>query len=161
MVPTEATVWYVSPSMVHGSAESHQWVKTHVRLPRGQLGAHPYPFPVSIIPCDAGHRMDTLFRFFWGACKAKGYELWADVPWPVEANFLTRCFVRCESEYSGPYPLLDVETFCRAKGTDDSLALSPSLRVHNPLDDCLHSLHRLRHALGLSFVDFGPSQDKT
>lgn len=111
---------------------------------------------------DADGEHVTLFEnpygvreTFWAAyqaLKATGsVELWADCPWPVEANFLSACVSNkpVERNWQGPYPLLDVGVVMRCAGTDP-MATHPRLPsespAHNPLADARQSARLLIEA---------------
>lgn len=102
--------------------------------------------------------VDTPFQVreaFWKAYQAHKeegpVELWADCPWPVEANFLTETidFKRVERNWQGPYPLLDVGVMLRAAGIDPMATfprLDHELPVHNALADARQSARLLLEA---------------
>jgi len=86
----------------------------------------------------------------WAEAKERRAQLWADVPWPVEANFLSECVKdgRGDRDWKGPYPLYDVATLLTFTGIDRAkLPRLPSeLPEHNPLLDAMHSARLLKAA---------------
>lgn len=97
---------------------------------------------------------DMLEGFWhsWWYWKQRGAVMAADVPWPVESAFLSRCINANHSarEFSGPYPLIDVASVLFACGYDP-LATYPRLEnevpQHNPLADARQSARLLTMAL--------------
>lgn len=92
------------------------------------------------------------FWNLWEYWKNKGAVMAADVPWPVEAAFLSRCINTNHGarEFNGPYPLIDVASVLFTCGYDP-LATYPRLEnetpAHNPLADARQSARLLTMAL--------------
>jgi len=101
------------------------------------------------------------FWNMWTSWKLKGAKLAAEVPWPVEANFLTECIndarrktrggmAESEREWDGPYPLIDIASVRLAVGKDP-LAKEErkkgELPEHHPLADSRQSARLLCEAL--------------
>lgn len=93
----------------------------------------------------------TEFWSEWGIQRARGAVLAADVPWPVEANFLSAC-VRDNPrrEVTQPYPLIDIASVRLAAGFDPLATLprtASELPAHNPLADARQSARLLVEAM--------------
>jgi hypothetical protein len=100
---------------------------------------------------------------FWKAYqrwKAQGAVLAADVPWPVEARFLTDC-VRDQlgiRAWNGPYPLIDIASVRFAAGLDPigtEERLPREEPAHDPLADARQSARLLVEALHTLSVKVG------
>lgn len=100
--------------------------------------------------CDGPGSLREAFWSLWEREKARGTELWADVCYPVETNFLATC-VRAKTgrKFQGPFPLLDVATLSQAACLQNRFPerLPSELPEHHPLMDSRHSVRRLRSAL--------------
>lgn len=76
----------------------------------------------------------------------------ADVPWPVEANFLSACIADNpgQREWQGPYPIIDVASVRFARGLDP-LASVPRMDdetpQHDPLADARQSARLMIEAM--------------
>jgi hypothetical protein len=125
------------------NAEDLDWVRENVKLTHY---THDVPMEVA-----------QAFWNFWARLMIDGegrrkLYMAADVPWPVEANFLRRCVAQNwpESKFQGPYPLIDIASIRLAAGFDP-LATEPryasELPVHNPLSDAWQSARSLAEAL--------------
>ncbi len=131
---------YCNPGQASGAQAGRDWVAEH--CPWGAVGMHPAVRSEHGLP--AGRRFLNpveVRRWFWERWleqRAAGAELWADVPWPVEARFLAACvedgldwsahgpsaLVAAEGgdvnlpavtrEAEAPYPLLDVRSLVEA-----------------------------------------------
>lgn len=91
----------------------------------------------------------------WMSWKGNGAVLAADVPWPVEARFLSDC-IRDDPRRRralGPYPLIDVASVRLAAGLDP-LATLPREEgenpPHHPLADARQSARLLLDAILLA-----------
>jgi hypothetical protein len=78
----------------------------------------------------------------------------ADVPWPVEANFLSQCIRDnlLEREWEGPYPIIDIASVLAARGYDPLQyfdRMMDELPEHNPLADARQSARLLVNFLNL------------
>lgn len=98
-------------------------------------------------------RMRTDFWDVWTTWRQRGAIMAADVPFPVEARFLTECvhdqeFYRTEQS---PYPLLDIDSLRRGVGIVipdlPEPRLESELPIHNPLADARQSARLLVEAL--------------
>jgi hypothetical protein len=102
--------------------------------------------------CVRPRQLRTLFWTQWQFWKGQGARLAADVPWPVEANFLSACIrdYPLVRGWEGPYPLIDVASVRLAAGFDP-LANEPRVGLleeppHNPQADARHSARQLVEA---------------
>lgn len=134
--------YYVSPIPV-ATDEHEDWDWIVKNVPRPESTARH---------CDSMKDMIDLFWSDWMKWKDQGALLAADVPWPVEANFLRLCIAhdRISRKWQGPYPLLDVASVRFTKGLDPlatEIRLSRELPVHNPLADARQSARLLIEAL--------------
>ena len=119
------------------AGKARDWVKDNV-LPN-----------LSDMPtCETDKDLRTAFFDFYTKHKATA-EIWSDVNFPVETNFLSAIVNDnlAEREWSMPYPLKDASTIvdvsidrCAECGID-------GLRKHNPLDDSRASVYFLLKAL--------------
>ncbi len=147
------------PETADGDQAGRLWVAEHVCL----SAARGYPLPRLCL--DPVGLRDWFWEELSGLWQG-GANLWADVPWPVEARFLHDCVEDEPSERRdrGPYPLLDVCSFklavTRASRLDagqDSPAfldqfrklwpLEPKPISHHPLADARFSAVKLIHAI--------------
>lgn len=121
-----------------GSGKVGDWVKENV-LPSLQ----------DMPTCETDVELRTAFFDFYTKHK-ETVEVWSDVNFPVETNFLSAIVSDniAEREWSMPYPLKDASTIvdvsidrCAECGID-------GLRKHNPLDDSRASVYFLLKALG-------------
>jgi len=95
-----------------------------------------------------------LMEWFCGRWKAlqdehKEIYLCADVPWPVETNFLS-CCVRLAHQKPSPYPLIDVASVRLSAGLDPVATCErrrSELPKYNPLADARQSARLLIEAL--------------
>lgn len=93
----------------------------------------------------------SAFWAEWTVQRARGAVLAVDVPWPVEANFLSAC-VRDNPwrEAYQPYPLIDIASVRLAAGLDPLATLPRTARelpAHNPLADARQSARLLVEAM--------------
>ncbi len=106
-----------------------QWVKENV-LP------HLTTMPViyNIIP------LRGAFFDFYKKHKDTA-EIWADVAYPVETNFLEAIFNDrpLSREFEMPYPLKDISTLIDVNIDRNEMSGLPFLRKHHPGDDALAS----------------------
>ncbi len=98
--------------------------------------------------CDGPISLREAFWSLWEREKARGTELWADVCYPVETNFLATC-VRALTgrKFQGPFPLLDVATLTAISTGSPFRVLERTpdeLPEHHPLMDARHSTRKLR-----------------
>ena len=132
--------WY----SLEGAAKAGEWVKENV-LPHLPLGD---PKVTVATDRELRNRFFTAYKRW----KDAGAEIWGDVIWPVEANFMSAVIADGEGsrDWDGPYPLRDaVDVVERAFGKDvDRVLVSglDGLRKHNPLDDAKASAFALLKA---------------
>lgn len=121
-----------------GAEKANDWVKQNV-IPN-----------LSDMPtCETDKELRDAFFNFYLKHKETA-EVWSDVNFPVETNFLHAIVndAPTEREWLMPYPLFDVSTLidvsidrCAECGID-------GLRKHNPLDDSRASVYSLLKQLG-------------
>jgi len=87
--------------------------------------------------------MLACFSEEWAERKAEGFLLAADVPFPVETNFL----VPALPEHRRPYPLLDVASMVMALTGEWDENDQDEKNKHNPMHDAVYSAERLLRAL--------------
>lgn len=104
--------------------------------------------------------------------KKEGAEIWSDVNFPVETNFLSAVVKdgNGSRDWDMPFPLKDISTLVNANIKRNEYSNLPDLREHNPLDDSLASawsLHRFEveqaqlhkkensHSIAASIVSLG------
>jgi hypothetical protein len=128
------------PDRAKGDEASREWLSKNVPVPR--LGYN----------CPSPRAVRDEFWRAWEYAKKQGATLAADVPWPVEANFLSQC-ISDEPEqrsWAGPYPLLDVASVRLAAGLDPLATverLPGELPVHDPYCDAMQSARLLIEAI--------------
>jgi hypothetical protein len=127
-----------NPVDFKGTVANHEWVKANCRI----------ELPI----CQSPLLLRRSFWSTWGYWKAQGAKLAADVPWPVEANFLSACVADdpVANEWQGPYPLIDVASVRLAAGFDPLAKeerYPDELPEHNPLADARQSARLLLEAL--------------
>lgn len=121
-----------------GAEKANDWVKQNV-IPN-----------LSDMPtCETDKELRDAFFNFYLKHKETA-EVWSDVNFPVETNFLHAIVndAPTEREWLMPYPLFDASTLvdvsidrCAECGID-------GLRKHNPLDDSRASVYFLLKELG-------------
>lgn len=107
------------------------------------------------------HQLRHEFWMVWLKWKADGAVMAADVPWPVEARFLSECVQQNLSsrEWQGPYPLIDVASVILANGFDPLATYQRTETEkpeHNPLADARQSARLLTMALRGECLTFNP-----
>lgn len=129
------------PHMVEGTPDGRAWVEKHVpRLQRNVVSPRA---------------MRDAFWAFWREQSETAAAILADVPWPVEANFLSAC-VADEPEkraWDGPYPLLDIASVRLAAGLSPlevCQRLENERPAHNPICDARQSARLFVEAMKLS-----------
>ncbi len=124
-------------SFVAGTKTGRQWVRENVKVQA---------------TTDDPTKVKQRFWSNWLEWEEKGALLAADVPWPVEAQFLRECVLLEpeENKWKGPYPLIDIASILLAKGMDP-LAEYPRLEgetpKHDPCCDARQSARLLIEAL--------------
>lgn len=138
---SELATFYAAcpPEAAVGDQKSRLWLEEHC-LPGLPPPTHKTPLEV--------------WEAFWSAYsdwRARGCEVFADTGWPVEARFFIACVDdnRAEREWTGPYPLQEIQTTLWAKGLSKrwETRLSTELPAHNPLADSRFSARLLRLAI--------------
>lgn len=140
--------WCVSPESVRGTAPGVGWAQDNAWYGCGTGWGR------FLADRECPRQVRDNFWEKWIEYRASGAVLAADVPWPVEANFLCECVADQprERELQGPYPLLDVASVRLAAGLDPLAAvdrLPSELPVHDPLADSRQSARLLVEALAL------------
>ena len=102
---------------------------------------------------DRRQAMREAFWLWWQQHQAAGAVLVSDVPWPVEANFLSAHVTdeRGIGTPKWPYPLIDVASILAATGCDPLERVArkaDELPAHNPVKDARQSGRQLLSALG-------------
>lgn len=88
-----------------------------------------------------------LRHAFW--CFLKDYkdvcDIWVDVGYPVETNFLEEIYNDewSEREFEMPYPLLDISTIVDVNINRNEFCELEGLELHNPYDDARASAYSL------------------
>jgi len=112
---------------------------------RVELGEHNSWVEKNVLPniqdLPVYNSLGELRRAFWKFLQDnKSCKIFADVGWPVGANFLSACIA--QEEESGPYPLHDVATLLLSRGIDPDTSreelceeLPKSGAKHSPLWD--------------------------
>lgn len=100
--------------------------------------------PTTGIPVTVCADHGVLREVFWSVLErwaARDAEVWADVPVPVEANFLRSCVSVSPSvrKWKAPYPLLDVATVTKVASLLRLERLPGELPQHHPLMDARQS----------------------
>ena len=134
---------WCSLDLASGREAGISWVREHVMpaLTAGDMG----------IELRSLVELRSEFWNEWAVQRARGALLAADVPWPVEANFLSAC-VRDNPrrEALQPYPLIDIASVRLAVGLDPLETLPRAARelpAHNPLADARQSARLLVEAM--------------
>jgi len=120
-----------------GASKVGDWVKENV-LPN-----------LSDMPnCETDVELRDAFFNFYLKHKETA-EIWSDVNFPVETNFLHAIVsdAPSEREWSMPYPLKDASTLVDVSIDRCSECGIADLRKHNPLDDSRASVYFLLKAL--------------
>lgn len=116
-----------------GASKASDWVKENV-LPN-----------LSDMPtCNTDKELREKFFEFYKQHK-EGAEIWSDVNFPVETNFLS-AIVADDPEvrqWEMPYPLKDLSTLISVDINRIEASGIKGLRPHNPLDDAIASVNLL------------------
>jgi hypothetical protein len=142
-----------------GTAHDRAWVRDNIpdltyglpnapaaHVPRGR----EYPSLSGLgVPMPWDLRRE--FRHWWEDLKVKYPDMMlaADVPYPVETNFLEACYRDVQKDM-GVYPLLDVNSILLATDLTEAEKMDRNpteLPRHNPLADARQSARLLRRAL--------------
>lgn len=137
--------------VVGGDQKDVQWLKENV-YPwlRGMDAQFPESGSVSMkdpttgVPVTICADHPTLREVFWRVLERwiiRGAEVWADVPVPVEANFLRSCVSASPArKWKAPYPLYDAATLSLISGTAGTVTRQENeLPAHHPLMDARQS----------------------
>lgn len=121
-----------------GAEKVGDWVKENV-LP--SLSEMP--------TCETDKELREAFFSFYIKHKETS-EIWSDVNFPVETNFLHAIVNDApnEREWSMPYPLKDASTIIDINIDRCAECGLSNLRKHNPLDDSRASVYLLLKAMG-------------
>jgi hypothetical protein len=121
------------------------WIREHVPGERAGDASNYHNCRSS---CEVRDRFWAVWQEF---CATGGGYLAADVPWPVEARFLSECvdddLVR--RNWKGPYPLIDIASVRLAAGLDPlgtCERLPDEQPEHDPLCDARQSARLLLEA---------------
>lgn len=97
----------------------------------------------------AGQVREAFWKW-WLVHQEEGAVLVTDVPWPVEANFLSACIRGniLERKWQGPYPIIDVASVLVSKGWKRRDRKADELPEHNPVTDARYSGRLLLEVLG-------------
>ncbi len=101
---------------------------------------------------DNTKSMREAFWRWWRLHQDEGAVLVSDVPWPVEANFLSDCIGadRKDRKWKGPYPLIDVASILAATFCDPLDLVKrkeDELPAHHPVKDARQSGRQLISAM--------------
>ena len=121
-----------------GAEKANDWVKQNV-IPN-----------LSDMPtCETDKELRDAFFNFYLKHKETA-EVWSDVNFPVETNFLHAIVNDApkEREWSMPYPLFDASTLVDVNIDRCAECGINGLRKHNPLDDSRASVYFLLKSLG-------------
>lgn len=113
-----------------GAKQANDWVKQNV-LP------HLKDMPT----CQTNAQLRQQFYLFYAMHRATS-EVWSDVNFPVETNFLAdvaRDNLNMR-EFEMPYPLKDVSTLVDVNINRNEASGILNLRKHHPVDDAIASL---------------------
>ncbi len=150
-----------NPDACSGERRDLDWINDHVFPWIDRMGALEFPKDgernlimtdpttgVLTTLCDGPASLREAFWSLWEREKARGTELWADVCYPVETNFLASCVrARTGRKFQGPFPLLDVATLTAISAGSPFRVLERTpdeLPEHHPLMDSRHSTRKLR-----------------
>lgn len=108
-----------------GKAKADEWVKTNV-----------IPSLDGMTTVETDKELREKFWEFYEKHKETS-QIWGDVIFPVETNFLTDVAKDDlkNRAFNMPYPLLDIVNFIHPNYNRAELSKIEGLRPHNPLDD--------------------------
>jgi hypothetical protein len=147
-----------NPDACAGERQDLAWINDHVFPWIDRMGALEFPKAgersivmndpttgVLTTLCDGPAELREAFWSVWERERARGTQLWADVCFPVETNFLAACVrARNGRKFQGPFPLRDVSTI-GSGGQPERLA--SELPEHHPLMDSRLSARKLQQRL--------------
>lgn len=126
-----------APSRADGAADDLEWVEANCHTLKN---------------CQTPRQVRDEFWRAWEFAKKRGVMLAAEVPWPVEARFLSDCIKDDPTrKWEGPYPLIDVASAVLSQGGDPMVTrerLPSELPAHNPLADARQSARLFIEAIG-------------
>lgn len=116
-----------------GAEKANDWVKENV-----------IPNLLDMPTCKTDKQLRNDFFIFYLKHRETA-EIWSDVNFPVETNFLHSIVndFPNEREWIMPYPLFDVSTLVDVNIDRLSECGIKGLRKHNPLDDSISSVYTL------------------
>lgn len=139
------------PRSAQGTDADREWIEEHV--PHRTFGEEDFEI-TRIYHAPSTMIVRDKFMVFWLHWRDRGALLAADVPFPVETNFLTAA-VRDQPARQTPYPLIDVASVLLAAGMDPLATYGRNddeTPAHHPTADArqsarllLHALDRIRH----------------
>lgn len=120
-----------------GAAKANEWVKQNV-----------IPHLSDMPTCETEAELRNSFFEFYLKHKETA-EVWSDVNFPVETNFLHAIVndAQTEREWLMPYPLYDASTLVDVSIDRCAECGITGLRKHNPLDDSRASIYFLLKSL--------------
>ena len=118
---------------IQSEKDANAWVKENV-LP------HLINFPSVKTDFELRYSFWCFMRVYQDVC-----DIWVDVGYPVETNFLEEIYNDewSEREFSMPYPLLDVSTILNIEINRNEYCELEGLKAHNPYDDARASAYSL------------------
>ena len=128
-VKTAKVIDEIEMKSTENISESCFWVRENV-----------LPNLIDMLTCETNLEMRTAFWNFHTKWKDKA-DVWADVVFPVEANFLIQVAKDdiANREFEMPYPLRDISNFIDISENRIELSGLKNLKPHNPKDDSLAS----------------------
>jgi len=141
---------YCNPDAAMGARDGRDWVEENAHPRDWRAWCERQNNPVTALPLFEGGPRGVR-NAFWKRWEGElgRPTLFADVPYPVESNFLRAC-IADNPERKGPYPLLDTASALFANGVSPmeyGIRLPQELPAHNPLADARQSARQLRGAV--------------
>lgn len=127
---------------VEGANAASEWVQENV-IPHLDL----------MSTCVTNKQLrDAFFEFYMK--HKETCEIWSDVNYPVETNFLAAILADnpIDREWSMPYPLKDISTLVDMDIDRHAVCGIHNLQKHNPLDDSRASAECLKKVLAYSTI---------
>jgi hypothetical protein len=124
---------------LEGASKAGEWVKENV-----------LPSLRNMPTCETDRELRDRFFEFYMRHKETA-QIWSDVNFPVETNFLHK-IVKDDPEkreWLMPYPLYDASTIVPVEIDRNEASKLTGLRKHNPLDDSIASLTVLLNYLSI------------
>lgn len=143
-----------NPDACAGERQDLNWISEHVFPWIDRMGVLEFPEAgersliltdpttgVLTTLCDGPGSLRESFWSVWERERARDTQLWADVCFPVETNFLAACVrARNGRKFHGPFPLRDVSTLWSGANPPRE---ANELPEHHPLMDSRHSVRKL------------------